>query len=132
MFPKWSLGTYWFTLFLISYILPSTFLSESVPINYSICEVETFLLWIGKLCRCAESMSFCMNMQACGCAWCKWFKQFNYNSYNFHTFKYFSFKIEIYTCMHINFAYWMMLSNLAWNHGHACGLSSDWLKQMLL
>ena len=40
-------------------------------------KLKLFLVWLGMLCRCAEPISFFVNMHACACAWCMWIKKFN-------------------------------------------------------
>ena len=60
MFPKRSLGTYCF--YYVSSSSSSSFLTffsqlfcpRVFSLNYSIYEVESFLVWIGIMCSCAE------------------------------------------------------------------------------
>ena len=60
-------------------------------------------------CICANSMSFFVNMHACGCAWFTWIQKYNENCYNFTVFIFNKHQ-----------------------RVHASALSSDWLIQKSL
>ena len=95
-----------FTIFLIFYFLHSTFLSASVLINYFL---EHACMWV---CVMRMNQVFWINQIKLSL-----FLIFLIQNWNIDTYQY--------CLLHDNV-------KLARNHEHACGLSSDWLKQILL
>lgn len=106
IFIKQTLEKYCLVCF-FSFLFP-TFLSASVLRNYSIYEVETLLVSIGMVGRCADLMSFFMNVHTFGHG-SPWFKHLEKKrGINFIIF-HISFSNKI--LMNNNMSYWIMFSN---------------------